>query len=47
MAFREIRIALSVGLLVAALAAAGQADWEFSTPEELGIDSTHLEDTRV
>ena len=43
MAFGRLRVALSVALLTAAFAATPLADWEFSTPEELGMDSARLE----
>ena len=38
MAFRRLRVVLSVVLLVAAFAATSLADWEFSTPAELDMD---------
>ncbi len=40
---QALRVVLSALLLVAVLAAVAEADWEFSTPEDLGMDSARLE----
>jgi len=43
MAYRGMRFVLMAVLLAAAFVATSLADWEFSSPEELGMDSTQLE----
>jgi CubicO group peptidase (beta-lactamase class C family) len=40
---QALRVVLSALLLVAGLSVAALADWEFSTPRELGMDSARLE----
>jgi hypothetical protein len=44
---QSVRVVLSALLLVAGLAAAAQSDWEFSTPEELDMDTSQPEDIRA
>ena len=40
---QAVRVVLNAVLLIAGIAATSLADWEFSTPEELGMNSARLE----